>query len=174
MSRQYQTSKCDGCGRRRQARQIDSGQWMCRECLGELRDADPGKESSPGKWSFYCPECRVPINADSTIVGTEVRCPGCRAKVEVPTAEEASKEQVKPLQINIEWTSEKMLRWNCPRCGNANNIRATSLGTRTQCKNCKLTFELPRTLPGPKSGCLVLLVALLASIATAAWASLSA
>jgi uncharacterized protein (DUF983 family) len=108
-----------------------------------------------GKIMHACPQCGVPIESLPSDIGNTERCPGCRAKVVVPSESQS----VRPLQIVLQQISPKMMQWQCPQCGNYNKIRTSSIGSQTQCKACRLTFPLRVTAyagqPSSGGGCII-------------------
>ncbi len=103
------------------------------------------------------------MQADASEIGQQQKCAGCREVLTVP----AQSSDVAPMQIAFTQISAKMLAWTCPQCGNVNRIRTSTLGSQTQCKECRLTLSLPQNIPtvGAESlGCGCVLLPLIVTV----------
>lgn len=98
---------------------------------------------------FGCPDCQQPFQVDSSQAGQQVRCPGCSAVVEIPSALSAPPVTESIPAPTAPESQEAPQAFACPSCESAFGVLASMFGTTMACPHCGQAVAIEHAPPSP-------------------------
>lgn len=90
-----------------------------------------------------CPACAKRLKAPDQLAGHRVKCPACKATVEIPSLEKSSSHKAGPAKTTSSGESTAVRIVQCPSCERKLKIPVELAGRSVACPACKTSLRIP-------------------------------